>query len=215
MTDSFSFLDPLAKSLRGRSLLFVTSDGEAAEARFALDPDLSRWMESAGVRVNETSYRGITAELLESYHALVLGGFPKTDDPAMVELVLERTMPLVLEAARKGLGVLWMVDDHYSRLFEPLNRALSPLGLEVLCEDVWEPDPKRCGVMPSSPEIATLRVDPAGESPIPVPVDGVVLPCGWQSGVWPLLASDASGFPILRGSPESESRVLQYESATC
>lgn len=209
MIDFFSFLEPLTQPLRGRSLLFVTSDGEAAEARFALDPDLSHWLKTHGVGVNQTTYREISIQLLDGYHSLVLGGFPKTDDPDMVDFVLKRTMPVVLEAVGKGLGVLLMVDDHYSRLFEPLNRALSPLGLEVLCEDVWEPDPDRRGVMPSSPEIATLRVDPAIGSPVSIPAGGVVLPCGWQSGVWPLLADDSSWTPILRGSPESESKVLR------
>lgn len=204
-----SFLDPLAKALCGRSILFVTSDGEAAEARFALDPDLALWLENNGVRANQTSYREISAELLDDYHILVLGGFPKTDDPGMVELVLKRTMPVILESAGKGLGVLFMVDDHYSRLFDPLNRALLPLGLEVLCEDLWEPDSARRGVMPSSPEIATLRVDRAIGSPVSVPAGGVVLPCGWQSGVWPLLAHDPAWMSILRGSPESESKVLR------
>ena len=205
-------LQVLAHVARGRSFLFVTSEGGAAETRFAVDPQIAEFLESSGARVNETSYERLDETVARSHDVVILGAFPKTDAPELVERVLSETFPALLRAVEDGTGLLVMVDDHYSRIFDPLNEALAPLGIEVLCEDVHDADPERNDRIPSSPEIATLLADVVSG----VDADGaggreVLLPNGWQSGVWPLLASDAEWRPLLKGSVTSEARVLRHE----
>ena len=207
MQDKDHPLQLLGKALSGRSLLFVTSEGAAAETRFAVDPEIAESLEAAGVRVNQTSYERLDEHVAAAHDAVILGAFPKTDAPELVEKVLSRTFPALLRAVNSGTGLLVMVDDHYARIFLPLNEALAPLGIEVLCEDINESDPERNGCIPSSPEIATLVADAAGGA------CRVLVPNGWQSGVWPLLVSDPAWRPLLRGSPTSEARVLRHEQA--
>lgn len=201
----------LAEAVNGRSLLFVTSGGAAAETRFAVDPEIARLLESAGATVNETSYDLLDEAVARAHDLVVLGAFPKTDAPELVAQVEEEVFPALLRAVLEGTGLLVMVDDHYSRIFDPLNRALAPLGIEVLCEDVHENDARRNGSIPSSPEIATLVVDAVKGEVLDSPdAREVLLPNGWQSGAWPLLVSDQAWRPLLKGSPTSEARVLRH-----
>ncbi len=200
-------LQPLGDALSGRSLLFVTSGGAAAETRFAVDPEIAEFLEACGVRVNQTSYEQLDEQVAAAHDAVIFGAFPKTDAPELVQKVLSETFPSLLRAVHGGTGLLLMVDDHYSRIFVPLNEALAPLGIEVLCEDIHDSDPERNGCIASSPEIATLVADAVGGA------GKVLVPNGWQSGVWPLLASDPSWRPLLTGSPTSEARVLRHEQA--
>jgi hypothetical protein len=204
-------LSALAAAVRGRSLLFVTSGGAAAETRFAVDPEIGRLLKGAGARVNETFYDILDEAVAQAHDLVILGAFPKTDAPELVAKVEAEVFPALLRAVQKGTGLLVMVDDHYSRIFDPLNRTLAPLGLEVLCEDIHEEDVQRNGCIPASPEIATLVVDEvAGEVPVSPDASGILLPNGWQSGVWPLLPSDPAWRPLLKGSPTSEARVLRH-----
>ncbi len=200
-------LQSLGKAISGRSLLFVTSEGAAAETRFAVDPEIAEALEAAGVRVNQTSYERLDEHVAAAHDAVILGAFPKTDAPELVDEVLSQTFPALLRAVGGGAGLLLMVDDHYARIFIPLNEALAPLGIEVLCEDIHDSDPERNGRIATSPEIATLVADAAGGA------CRVLVPNGWQSGVWPLLVSDPAWRPLLQGSPTSEARVLRHEQA--
>lgn len=201
----------LAGVVSGRSLLFVTSGGAAAETRFAVDPGITRLLEEVGARVNETSYDLLDETVARSHDLVILGAFPKTDAPELVAKVEGEVFPALLRAVREGTGLLVMVDDHYSRIFDPLNRVLAPLGIEVLCEDVHESDSRRNGSISSSPEISTLVVDAMkGEALDSPDAREVLLPNGWQSGVWPLLVSDQAWRPLLKGSPASEARVLRH-----
>lgn len=204
-------LESLAAGLKGRSLLFVTAGGDAAETRFAVDPVIAAALQAAGVRVNETTYDLLDEETARAHDAVILGAFPKTDAPELAAEVLSVTFPSLLRAVHEGTGLLIMVDDHYSRIFGPLNQALAPLGIEVLCEDVHEASTQRNGSISSSPEISTLVVDAAeGSHPCVVGVREVLVPNGWQSGAWPLIATSEAWCPLLKGSPTSGARILRH-----
>lgn len=204
-------LEQIAAAVAGRSLLFVTSGGDAAETRFAVDPEIAAAFESAGVRVNETTYDRLDEETARAHDAVILGAFPKTDAPELCARVLGEILPALLRAAEDGTGLLLMVDDHYARIFVPLNSALAHLGLEVLCEDVRDADPARNGRIPSSPEILTLVACAApGGHPATGGARSVLVPNNWQCGAWPLLATAPAWSPLLLGSPTSEARVLRH-----
>ena len=211
MTIDAATWELIAAGVRGRSLLFVTSGGDAAETRFAVDPVIAEALERAGARVNQTTYDRLDENTAARHDVVILGAFPKTDAPELVREVLSGVFPSVLRAVSGGTGLLMMVDDHYSRIFGPLNEALGPLGIEVLCEDVHDSDAARNGRIPTSPEIATLVVDAAcGNHPALAGVRRVLLPNGWQSGAWPLIASDDAWEPLLTGSETSVARVLRH-----
>ncbi|OJU98394.1 MAG: hypothetical protein BGO12_12435 [Verrucomicrobia bacterium 61-8] len=210
-----NFIDSGMERLKGKAILGVCASGVAAEARFAVDPDYKQRLEAAGVIVNQAYYEQLSGELLAQHDMVYLVGFPKTDSPDYVRLIENEKKPLLRAFVEQGGGLLVFVDDHYGRLFEPLNRFLADFNAEVLCEPLFEKNSVNNGKLPTSPEIATLRTTALNfRHPVLDGVREIVVPNAWQAGVWPLRL-DAEWEVLASGEATVESRILwQEEVAT-
>lgn len=210
MTKSQS-IDSGIDRLKGKAILGVCASGVAAEARFAIDPDYKQRLEAAGAVVNQAYYEQLSEDLLSQHDLVYLVGFPKTDSPEYISLVERETKPLLRAFVEKGGGLLVFVDDHYGRLFEPMNRFLADFNAEVLCEPLFEKNCANNGKLPTSPEIGTLRTTALHFGhPVLDGIHEIVVPNAWQAGVWPLRL--APGWEILAsGEATVESRVLWQE----
>lgn len=212
MTNPSNSAPSVPKSLKGISILGICASGVASESRFAIDPEYQRRVELAGGTVSQAYYEQITADLLEAHDLVILTGYPKTDALEYAHRILAEKAPLIRAYVRNGGGLLVFVDDHYARLFEPLNAFLAEYGVEVLCEQLFDSNRANAGELPTSPEIPTLLTRNLSKAhEITRGMESLVLPNGWQAGAWPLKWHSDEWTALVMGEKTVESRVLWQE----